>query len=257
MGRRLRLGGALRDRRVGAARRRGHGDRAHPARHAAHSGLEAPSVGPRLEGRFRRPDQRRAGGHDGRPGGAAPGWTAFEPDEGRAVRAKKLDEGLAVWAGLLEDAGSFTFEGHHYSAGANDFMLPPPTPQRPTRRCGSSARGRPVAGNARSSGPPAGKVSCRRSTRRSTGRPSPSRTSRRSSTGCAGSAASAAALGGLRRRHRGRLLGLVHLAPTRRPDGVGGRRGDVVGRELVGRAAGARRPRRGAESGRGRPPLLS
>ncbi len=64
-------------------------------------------------------------------GALHPGWTAFEPDEGRAVRAAKLDEGLAVWAGLLEDAGSFTFEGRHYSAGANDFMLPPPTPQRP------------------------------------------------------------------------------------------------------------------------------
>ena len=64
-------------------------------------------------------------------GALHPGWTAFEPDEGRAVRAAKLDEGLAIWAGLLEDAGSFTFEGRHYSAGANDFMLPPPTPQRP------------------------------------------------------------------------------------------------------------------------------
>jgi alkanesulfonate monooxygenase SsuD/methylene tetrahydromethanopterin reductase-like flavin-dependent oxidoreductase (luciferase family) len=64
-------------------------------------------------------------------GALHPGWTAFEPDEGRAVRAAKLDEALAVWAGLLEDAGSFTFEGRHYSAGANDFMLPPPTPQRP------------------------------------------------------------------------------------------------------------------------------
>ena len=64
-------------------------------------------------------------------GALHPGWTAFEPDEGRAVRAAKLDEGLAVWAGLLEDAASFTFEGRHYSAGANDFILPPPTPQRP------------------------------------------------------------------------------------------------------------------------------
>jgi alkanesulfonate monooxygenase SsuD/methylene tetrahydromethanopterin reductase-like flavin-dependent oxidoreductase (luciferase family) len=64
-------------------------------------------------------------------GALHPGWTAFEPDEGRAVRARKLDESLAIWAGLLEDAATFTYAGEHYSARANDFMLPPPTPQRP------------------------------------------------------------------------------------------------------------------------------
>ena len=64
-------------------------------------------------------------------GALHPGWLAFEADEGRAVRAKKLDECLAVYAGLLGDAASFTYAGEHYSAGANDFMLPPPTPQRP------------------------------------------------------------------------------------------------------------------------------
>ena len=64
-------------------------------------------------------------------GALHPGWLAFEPDEGRAVRAKKLDESLAVYAGLLGDAATFTYAGEHYSAGANDFMLPPPTPQRP------------------------------------------------------------------------------------------------------------------------------
>ncbi len=58
------------------------------------------------------------------------GWTAFEPDEGRAVRARKLDESLAVYAGLL--AGQpFTFEGEHYSARPTAFALPEPPVQRP------------------------------------------------------------------------------------------------------------------------------
>ncbi|GAB2748634.1 LLM class flavin-dependent oxidoreductase [Terrabacter koreensis] len=64
-------------------------------------------------------------------GALHPGWLAYEPDEGRAVRAKKLDECLDVYAGLLGDAATFTYAGEHYSAQANDFMLPPPTPQRP------------------------------------------------------------------------------------------------------------------------------
>lgn len=59
------------------------------------------------------------------------GWTAFEADEGRATRASKLDECLAVYAGLLGGAETFTYTGEHYSAGPNDFVLPPETPQRP------------------------------------------------------------------------------------------------------------------------------
>lgn len=58
------------------------------------------------------------------------GWTAYEADEGRKVRAEKLDEGLAVYAGLL--AGQpFAYTGRHYSATPNDFMLPDPPVQRP------------------------------------------------------------------------------------------------------------------------------
>ena len=64
-------------------------------------------------------------------GALHPGWIAFEADEGRAARARKLDESLAIYAGLLGDPATFTYAGRYYSAGANDFMLPPPTPQRP------------------------------------------------------------------------------------------------------------------------------
>ncbi len=92
-------------------------------------------------------------------GALHPGWIAFEADEGRAARARKLDESLAIYAGLLGDAASFTYAGRYYSAGANDFMLPPPTRSGPTRRSGSSAhRARAVAGSAPSSGRPVGRV---------------------------------------------------------------------------------------------------
>lgn len=59
------------------------------------------------------------------------GWTAFEPDEGRGVRARKLDECLAVYAGLLGGDPAFSYTGEHYSAAPSDVMRPPATPQRP------------------------------------------------------------------------------------------------------------------------------
>lgn len=58
------------------------------------------------------------------------GWTAFEPDEGRRVRAEKLDEGLAVYDGLMR-GGPFSFSGRHYGVEPTTFMLPPPPVQRP------------------------------------------------------------------------------------------------------------------------------
>lgn len=58
------------------------------------------------------------------------GWTAYEADEGRRVRAEKLDEGLAVYAGLL-GGQPFEYTGRHYSAAPNTFMLPDPPVQKP------------------------------------------------------------------------------------------------------------------------------
>jgi alkanesulfonate monooxygenase SsuD/methylene tetrahydromethanopterin reductase-like flavin-dependent oxidoreductase (luciferase family) len=58
------------------------------------------------------------------------GWLAFEEDEGRKVRAEKLDEALAIYAGLM--AGQpFEYEGTHYQAKPTTFALPPPPVQRP------------------------------------------------------------------------------------------------------------------------------
>ena len=55
-------------------------------------------------------------------GALHPGWLAFEADEGRAARARKLDESLAIYAGLLGGASRFTFDGEYYSAGPQRLL---------------------------------------------------------------------------------------------------------------------------------------
>jgi alkanesulfonate monooxygenase SsuD/methylene tetrahydromethanopterin reductase-like flavin-dependent oxidoreductase (luciferase family) len=57
-------------------------------------------------------------------------WLAFEPDEGRAVRARKLDEGLAIYAGLM-GGQPFDYQGEHYSAKPVPELVPPPPVQTP------------------------------------------------------------------------------------------------------------------------------
>lgn len=58
------------------------------------------------------------------------GWTAFEADEGRRVRVEKMDEGLAIYAGLM--AGQpFAYQGRHYTVTPTGFMVPAPPVQRP------------------------------------------------------------------------------------------------------------------------------
>ncbi|HWO63319.1 MAG TPA: LLM class flavin-dependent oxidoreductase [Umezawaea sp.] len=63
-------------------------------------------------------------------GALHPGWTAFEPDTGRAERALLLDEGLAVYDGLMHGQ-PFSFDGRRYTVRETDFFPPPPTVQRP------------------------------------------------------------------------------------------------------------------------------
>lgn len=58
------------------------------------------------------------------------GWTAFEADEGRRVRAEKLDEALAIYDGLMRGQ-PFTYTGKHYSATPTAFMAPEPPVQQP------------------------------------------------------------------------------------------------------------------------------
>lgn len=61
------------------------------------------------------------------------GWLRFEADEGRRTRAEKLDESLAVYAGLLS-GDPFSVDGRHYPvrpAGGDAPPDPPPPVQRP------------------------------------------------------------------------------------------------------------------------------
>jgi alkanesulfonate monooxygenase SsuD/methylene tetrahydromethanopterin reductase-like flavin-dependent oxidoreductase (luciferase family) len=58
------------------------------------------------------------------------GWTAFEADEGRAQRAQLLDEGLAVFDGLMRGQ-PFSFDGQHYQVRPTDFAVPDPPLQQP------------------------------------------------------------------------------------------------------------------------------
>ncbi|MPZ26167.1 MAG: LLM class flavin-dependent oxidoreductase [Micromonosporaceae bacterium] len=57
------------------------------------------------------------------------GWTAFETDPGRKVRAELLDEGLAVLAGLW-GGQPFAHQGRHYTVSPTEFMLPAPPVQQ-------------------------------------------------------------------------------------------------------------------------------
>ena len=65
-------------------------------------------------------------------------WLAFEADEGCRTRVEKLDECLAIYAGLM--AGQpFAFEGKHFTARPTDFFLPDRPRSGRTRPSGSSA----------------------------------------------------------------------------------------------------------------------
>ena len=63
-------------------------------------------------------------------GAVTDGWTAFEPDEGRRVRAEKLDECLAVYDGLMRGQ-PFSYDGRHYRVRPTDHLVPDPPAQRP------------------------------------------------------------------------------------------------------------------------------
>jgi len=58
------------------------------------------------------------------------GWTAFEADEGRRTRVEKMDEGLAIYAGLMTGQ-PYSYSGKHYTVRPTEFMLPAPPVQRP------------------------------------------------------------------------------------------------------------------------------
>lgn len=57
-------------------------------------------------------------------------WLAFEPDEGRRERARKLDECLDVYAGLM-GGQPFTYDGEHYPCTEVTELVPPSPVQQP------------------------------------------------------------------------------------------------------------------------------
>ena len=58
------------------------------------------------------------------------GWTAFEAPTSRAERVRLVEEGLAVYDGLMRGQ-PFGFTGEHYRVSPTRFALPPPPVQWP------------------------------------------------------------------------------------------------------------------------------
>ncbi|MBB5800635.1 alkanesulfonate monooxygenase SsuD/methylene tetrahydromethanopterin reductase-like flavin-dependent oxidoreductase (luciferase family) [Saccharothrix ecbatanensis] len=78
-------------------------------------------------------------------GALHPGWTAFERETSRTERALLLDEGLAVYDGLMHGQ-PFSFSGQRYEVLETDFFPPPPPVQRPRVPVWVvGAHGRPVS----------------------------------------------------------------------------------------------------------------
>lgn len=63
-------------------------------------------------------------------GALHPGWTAFERATPRHQRVELLEEGLAVYDGLMRGQ-PFSFEGRHYRVEPTDFFPPDPPVQKP------------------------------------------------------------------------------------------------------------------------------
>ncbi len=58
------------------------------------------------------------------------GWIAFEPDQGRRTRVELLEEGLAIYDGLMRGQ-PFAYAGTHHRVQPTDFMVPDPPVQQP------------------------------------------------------------------------------------------------------------------------------
>ena len=96
-------------------------------------------------------------------GALHPGWTAFEADEGRAARARKLDECLAIYAGLLGDASTVLacpsggamagMRPCHRAARSSERWRPPPGVGAPTTQTGGWGRWGVAGGSMKSLGP--------------------------------------------------------------------------------------------------------
>ena len=70
-------------------------------------------------------------------GALHPGWLAFEADEGRRTRVEKLEECLAIYAGLMRGQ-PFAYTGKHYTVTPTDSCCPTRLCSGHVRRSGSS-----------------------------------------------------------------------------------------------------------------------
>ena len=183
-------------------------------------------------------------------------WTAFEDDEGRRVRAEKLDECLAVYDGLMRGQ-PFTYNGDAFLGQAGRRARPRPAgPAAEAAGLGHRREGRrPAAAAVAGTGGPVGRPDPdRRRQRGRPGREQPGRARRHRRRGQGAAGGGRARRGALRRDHRRGLKRRVRAAPTPGPRLLGGGGRHLVDRELVEHRAGRGRTGRGPPSHRGRPP---
>ena len=69
-------------------------------------------------------------------GAVTQGWTAYEADPGRRVRAELMTESLDVMRGLWADPTAFSHDGVHYRVRPTEMFTPqPPRPRPVTTWC--------------------------------------------------------------------------------------------------------------------------
>ena len=182
------------------------------------------------------------------------GWTAFEPDEGRRVRVEKLDEALAIYAGLM-GGQPFSFEGRHYTRQPHRLHAAGPAgpAAAPAGVAGRRVAGRRDRGSRRWSGRRAGRDGCPRSSTATGGATRAAPTSWPRCWRLVRAAREAAGLPwqGFDVCVEGELHGDDPLRSRRRR--LAGGRSHVVGRGRLGPAAHTGRPGGADPAGRRRP----
>lgn len=64
-------------------------------------------------------------------GAVTPGWTSYEADPGRRVRAELMTESLQIMRGLWQDPTAFTHDGIHHRVRPTEMFVPSPVRPRP------------------------------------------------------------------------------------------------------------------------------
>lgn len=64
-------------------------------------------------------------------GAITEGWTSYEADPGRRVRAQQMTESLEIMRGLWADPTSFSHDGTHFQVQPTEMFTPQPPRSRP------------------------------------------------------------------------------------------------------------------------------